>query len=77
MSNLLKDNEFLMSEYNFEKNKEIDLDKLTLGSGKKITWKCSVCGNEWQAKIFNRTNGTGCPKCSKNKIILIKNRVMK
>ena len=29
---------------------------------------CSKCGNEWEAKIFNRSNGTGCPYCYKNRI---------
>lgn len=72
MSNLLKDNKNLMLEYNFKKNKEIDLDKLTLGSSKKICWKCSECGNEWEAKIFNRSNGTGCPKCSKRRMSNVK-----
>ena len=36
MSNLLKYNEKLMLEYNFEKNKEIELEKLTCGSKIKV-----------------------------------------
>ena len=67
MSNLLKDNKNLMLEYNFKKNKEIDLDKLTLGSSKKICWKCSECGNEWEATPKNRNRGTGCPVCGLKK----------
>lgn len=35
MSNFLKDNEILMLEYNKEKNKNIDLNSLVLGSHKK------------------------------------------
>lgn len=35
-SNLLKNNEKLMTEYNFDKNNNLNLDALTLGSDKKI-----------------------------------------
>ena len=52
----LIDNPTLMAEWNYEKNNELGLDpkNLTLGSGKKVWWKCSICGYEWQAKILNR-----------------------
>lgn len=33
-------------------------------SHKKVWWICSK-GHEWQAKISNRSNGTGCPFCNK------------
>lgn len=40
----------------------------TKGSNKKVWWKCSNCGNEWQTSICNRTrNNTGCPVCSRKK----------
>ena len=68
-SNYLKDNKELMKEYNDEKNQNIFLDDITIGSSKKIWWKCLECGNEWQATPKNRTRGrTGCPKCSLKKI---------
>lgn len=68
-SNFLKDNKKLMKEYNYEKNKDIDIDKLTLGSNKKIWWKCSECSNEWEATPKNRfRGGTGCPLCGLKKI---------
>ena len=68
MSNLLKDNKDLMKEYNFEKNKSFDLDTLTIGSGKKIWWKCSN-GHEWEASIQCRKRGTGCPFCANQKVL--------
>lgn len=34
-------------------------------SNLKAWWKCNKCGHEWQATIKNRSNGSGCPKCSK------------
>lgn len=34
-------------------------------SNKKVWWKCSVCGNEWQASPDSRFSGSGCPVCGK------------
>ena len=69
MSNLLKYNEKLMLEYNFEKNKEIELEKLTCGSKIKVWWKCEK-GHEWKATVDNRNRGTGCPYCSGRRAII-------
>ena len=33
-------------------------------SGKKVWWICEK-GHEWQALVSDRTNGIGCPICSK------------
>lgn len=69
MSNLLKDNKDLMSEYNYEKNENIVLENITLGSSKKIWWRCLTCNNEWEATPKNRfRGGTGCPLCGLKKI---------
>ena len=64
MSNLLKNNKELMNEYDFEKNKNIDLNTITCNSNKKIWWKCNN-GHEWEAYVNNRySKHSGCPKCS-------------
>ena len=63
MANLLKNNEVLMSEYNYEKNTNLVLDRITIGSNEKIWWKCTL-GHEWQATVGNRSKGSGCPYCS-------------
>ena len=73
MSNLLKDNKYLMEEWNYEKNKKLSPDNISLGSNKKVWWRCSKCGNEWEATIKNRNRGTGCPICSTSRIA--KNRI--
>jgi CRISPR/Cas system CMR-associated protein Cmr1 (group 7 of RAMP superfamily) len=68
-SNYLKDNKELMKEYNYDKNKEIDLESLTLGSDKKIWWVCSK-GHEWDAGIGSRyRSGAGCPICANLKVL--------
>ena len=70
MKGFLIENKKLMSEWNWNKNELENLvpDNLTSGSNKITWWKCLDCGNEWKTSIHNRTKGTGCPVCSKNKI---------
>ena len=66
MSNLLKDKAELMKEYNYTKNADVCLDKITVGSNIKIWWKCSL-GHEWESTVGNRNKGSGCPYCSNYK----------
>ena len=35
-----------------------------VSSGRKVWWKCLKKGHEWEAYIYNRLKGTGCPHCS-------------
>ena len=57
----------LVAEFDQNINPGIDLYKLTPGSGKSITWKCSINPKHiWQARIYTRTkkkNPSGCPHC--------------
>ena len=69
MSNLLKDNKKLISEYNYKKNGEIDLNTITTGSHKKIWWKCSK-GHEWESEVKSRNAGRGCPFCANKKVLV-------
>lgn len=69
MDNLLKNNRALMNEYNFAKNVDLDLNKITIGANKKIWWKCSL-GHEWEAIVENRSKGSGCPYCSNHKALV-------
>lgn len=64
------DNVDLMTEWDWEKNSEIDFypNELTCGSHKKAWWKC-INGHVWQASIANRNNGNGCPYCSGQRLI--------
>ncbi len=56
----------LAKEWNYEKNGTLIPEDFTVNSNKKVWWKCEK-GHEWQAKINNRNNGTGCPYCSGRK----------
>ena len=61
----VSDNAALLAEWNWEKNTPLGYDPttITLGSEKKVWWKCSK-GHEWQATIDGRSKGNGCPYCS-------------
>lgn len=55
----------LLSEWDYNKNKHINLDKVLSGSAKVASWICSVCGNNWETPIRSRAQRkTGCPKCA-------------
>ena len=66
----ISENAQLIAEWHWEKNNELRLDpkKLTCGSGKKVWWKCSK-GHEWQATVYNRNKGYGCPYCSGKRVL--------
>jgi len=64
----VSDNAQLMAEWNWERNTDVSPSQLTLGSNKKVWWKCKK-GHEWQARIYSRNIGSGCPYCSGNKVL--------
>jgi Zn finger protein HypA/HybF involved in hydrogenase expression len=39
-------------------------EEVTIGSNKKILWKCNKCFNQWKAIINSRSRGCGCPACA-------------
>lgn len=52
-------------EWNYDKNQSFNPKAFTKSSTRKVWWKCSKCGYEWQAKIVDRTSGHNkCPVCS-------------
>ena len=63
----------IAKEWNREKNGNLLPEDVLSGSGKKVWWKCSKCGYEWQTAVHLRTgkNQTGCPICSAKKQVWI------
>ncbi len=55
----------LAEEWHLTKNKELSLKNITAGSHHNVWWRCSDCGHEWQARVYTRTKGSGCPVCSR------------
>ncbi|MBQ4645334.1 MAG: zinc-ribbon domain-containing protein [Clostridia bacterium] len=59
-------NPILASEFDISKNNGSTPADFFPKSGKKVWWKCSRCGHEWEAQIIKRSNGQGCPACYKS-----------
>jgi len=61
----IKDNQQLMSQWDFDQNSVLGFDPnfITSGSHKKVWWKC-VVGHSWQAEVKSRVNGNGCKYCA-------------
>ena len=64
----VSDNAQLIAEWNWERNTDVTPSQVTIGSHKKVWWKCNR-GHEWQATIKDRNNGRGCPYCAGKKIL--------
>lgn len=57
----------LAKEWDAELNAPLTAEMVTLGSGRRVWWRCHE-GHVWRAAIFNRArNGTGCPECRKTR----------
>ncbi|MHC9539740.1 MAG: zinc-ribbon domain-containing protein [Vulcanimicrobiota bacterium] len=59
-------NPSLAREWHPGKNGMLTPEHLTPGSDRKVWWQCSK-GHEWQAKVYHRNKGCGCPVCASSK----------
>jgi len=57
----------LAKEWHAAKNGHLTPFDVTRGSGRKAWWLCKR-GHAWQAIIYNRTHGNGCPYCSNRRV---------
>jgi hypothetical protein len=58
----------LTREWHPTKNLPLTPYDLTYGSRRKVWWKCGN-GHEWQAPVWNRYHGRGCPVCANRTIV--------
>ena len=70
-----KDNNLLVKfpdiakQWHSTKNKNLKPEDFTYGSHKKVWWQCDKSpDHEWEAIINNRTRGTGCPFCARQRV---------
>lgn len=56
-------NESLCKQWDYEKNKDLRPEMFTIGSDRKVWWKCDK-NHSWEASIVARVKGSGCPYCS-------------
>jgi len=54
----------LAKEWHPTRNGDLNPRNVTPGSGKKVWWIC-ISGHEWEAAIYSRSRGSGCPVCNK------------
>ena len=57
----------LAAEWHPEKNGGLEPTDIKAGSQRRVWWKCSVCGHEWQTIAAARRNGGGCSYCAGTK----------
>jgi very-short-patch-repair endonuclease/predicted pyridoxine 5'-phosphate oxidase superfamily flavin-nucleotide-binding protein len=60
-------NPTLAKEWHSKKNNRLTPKNVTAGSNKKVWWQCSK-GHEWEAKVYDRNRGNGCPYCIGKKV---------
>lgn len=56
------------AEWHPTRNRTLRPDAVSVHSGRKVWWKCPVCGHEWMAAVANRTGaGSRCPACMRRR----------
>lgn len=63
-NDLATKNPLLSTEWDYDKNGELNPTDVTVATSKKVWWKC-IRGHEWKDTINHRNNGRGCPLCNK------------
>jgi len=60
----------LLKELHPDKNNNLNIYSIGAGSHQKVWWKCPKGDDhEWQAPVYSRTLGKGCPVCSNTLIV--------
>lgn len=69
-NSIITTHQYLLEEWDYEKNGLLKPEGFTAGSGTKVFWKHmvekdgTVYPHTWQAKISQRARGEGCPICA-------------
>ena len=58
----------LLAQWDLERNLPLTPDNVTFGSHKRVWWTCPS-GHSWQAMIYTRSAGTGCPYCTGRRVL--------
>ena len=59
----------LIDEWNWEKNRNINPEFISVFSNRKYWWVCKN-GHEWIASVAHRSMGRNCPYCSGQKLLV-------
>jgi very-short-patch-repair endonuclease/predicted secreted protein len=61
----------LAKQWHPTKNGDLTPNDVSCGSKKKVWWKCKKGDDhEWETTVAHRSNGTTCPICSNQKVVL-------
>lgn len=72
-NDIVTTNPDVAEEWNYEKNGALLPTQVSKGSNRKVWWKCSAHGHEWEAYVSERTRqekSTKCPYCSNRKVLV-------
>lgn len=58
----------LMSQWDYEKNENIEPESIAVRSNKKVWWKCEL-GHSWNESPDRRSRGQNCPYCSGKRVL--------
>lgn len=58
----------LAKQWHPEKNGQLTPDQISPGSVRRVWWRCER-GHEWQAEVYSRAAGHGCPVCTGQKVL--------
>lgn len=56
----------LLAQWDEVRNAPLTTGNVSFGSHQKVWWQCSK-GHSWQAKVYSRSEGSGCPYCTGRK----------
>lgn len=57
----------LLAQWDIERNLPLTPDDVTFGSHKRVWWTCPS-GHSWQAMVYTRSEGAGCPYCTGRRV---------
>ena len=57
----------LLTEWDDARNLPLTPETVSYGSQRKVWWRCAN-GHEWQAPVYSRTGGSGCPYCAGKRV---------
>ncbi len=55
----------LVEEWDYTENGDLKPEDVATGSNYVVGWVCSFCGHKWKKSVIKRTQGYGCPNCTK------------
>ena len=68
VNDLLSQRPDVALDWDYERNNGVEPQDVTYMSSKTAWWKCHTCGTRWEMKIQQRSLGTMCPSCGKEKV---------